>query len=243
MDIREGRPRPGRATTSPDGEELMSSTADGTAWMRAGWTGMAVAVTLGLTGCSGPAEESPAVAADDAAALREEVAGLRDEVTRLEDQVTGLEDLVAALEDRVSGPDGPTVDGAPDEPQGAADPLGAGQIFFDDPESRLGQRVTVRGEIAQVLAATEVASAFRLAGQVGEPVAVVSATPPPEIARGDVVEVSGTAVEVDPATFEADFGVAPDALFDRPGSWLAGATGQVALAAVSLEVIRSVGGD
>jgi hypothetical protein len=48
---------------------------------------------------------------------------------------------------------------------------------------------------------------------------------------------------VDPDTFEADFGVAADALFDRPGTWLDGATGQVAVAAVRVEVVRSPAGD
>lgn len=216
----------------------MSSSADGTAPVRAGRTAaMAVAVALGLTGCTGPGgDDPPGPAVGDAADVRDEVAGLQDEVTRLEDQVERLEDRVAGLEE-------PAVDGDPDAPEDEPDPPGAGDTFFDDPEALLGERVTVRGEVAQVLAATDVASAFRIAGETGEPVVVVSATPPPELARGDVVEVSGTAVEVDPDTFEADFGVAADALFDRPGTWPAGATGEVALAASGVEVVRSPAGD
>lgn len=223
----------------------MSSSADRAPRTRAGrTTGLAIALALGLTGCTGPASSgSPATAAEDVGDVRDEVAGLQDQVTRLEDQVAGLEDRVVALEERVGGPEEPAVDGDPDGPGDEGGAPGPETTFFDDPASFLGDRVTVRGDVEQVLAATDVASALRIAGETGEPVVAVSATPPPEVARGDVVEVSGTAVEVDPDTFEADFGVAADALFDRPGTWLTGARGQVAVAAVRVEVISSPSGD
>lgn len=215
----------------------MSGTAQVTTRVHASRTvGMAVAVALGLTGCTGP------TGTDSSVSSAEDVADVRDEVARLEDQLARLEDQLAGFEDRVGDLEEPTVDGDPDEPEVEPDPTAVGDTFFDDPASGLGEEVTVRGEIAGFIATTDVASAFRIGGESGEPVAVISATPPPEIARGDVVEVSGTAVEVDPDTFEADFGVAADALFDRPGTWLDGAEGQVAIAAVRIEPVLSPAG-
>ena len=99
----------------------------------------------------------------------------------------------------------------------------------------LGEQISVRGEVAEVLASTDVASVFRLAGEGGDPVPVISATPLRDLATGVVVEVSGRAVEVDPATFESDFGIAADALFDDPAAWFADAEGTVAVAADTVQ--------
>lgn len=48
--------------------------------------------------------------------------------------------------------------------------------------------------------------------------------------------MTGTAVEVDPDTFEADFGIAADELFPDPEAWLAQAEGEVAVAAIRIVV-------
>ena len=101
----------------------------------------------------------------------------------------------------------------------------------------------MRGEVEGLLASTDVASAFRIAGDGGGPVAVVSVTPPPELATGDVVDVSGTAVEVDRDTFEAEFGIAAAALLEDPDQWFADAEGQVTIAAVRIEVLPASAGD
>ncbi len=187
-----------------------------------------LAVGLGLTACSDtPAPEVSGVSEQD---LDE----VRDEVSALQDRIDGLEEQLAE-----AGPDEP---GGPDEepgdepaPEDEPDREEAEDTFFGDPATFLGEAITVQGQVAEVLASTDVASAFRLAGEGGDPVPVISATPLPDVARGVAVEVSGRAVEVDPATFEADFGIAADALFDDPAAWLADAEGTVAVAADAVQ--------
>jgi hypothetical protein len=177
--------------------------------------GPVVAATLGLLACSGPADPGPS------GITAEELQQVRDQVDDLEERVDTLEDELADV-----GPTQPTESAPP----------GAEGTFFGDPRAFVGREVTVRGEITELLAATDVAGAFRIAGIGGDPVAVVSATPAPDVAEGDVVEVAGTVVEVTRGTFEGDFGIAADAVFEDPGEWLSDAEGEVALAAVSIEV-------
>ncbi|WP_324277668.1 hypothetical protein [Blastococcus brunescens] len=200
----------------------MSSTITGT--NPAGRVaGAAVAAALALTGCGGGSVE-PAPSAVSA-----------EDLEQVRDEVAALEDRVASLEDRLD-------DGDPADPPDEAGSPGTADTFFGDPEAAIGREVVVRGEVTELLAATDVASAFRITGDVGEPVAVVSVTPPPAVATGDVVEVSGSAVEVDPDSFEADFGIAADELFDDPEAWLTEADGQVAIAAVRIEVTQATAG-
>ncbi|WP_164704556.1 hypothetical protein [Blastococcus litoris] len=192
--------------------------------------GVALVVTLGVAGCSGPA------AVDPSALTAEDLDGIREQVDALEDRVTDVEDRLSALED-------PPDDGGPGGPGAEPGVPGGDDTFFGDPRSFLGQEIAVRGEVTEVLSSSDVASAFRVTGDVGEPVAVVSATPPPGVATGDLVEVTGTAVEVDPDTFEADFGIAADELFPSPETWLAQAEGEVAVAATRIEVGEAPAGD
>ena len=185
--------------------------------------GAAFGVTLGLVGCSEPGTPDPSgITAEDLQQVQEEVARLEDRVATLEDQVSAM--------------------GSTDPADGSATPSDE-RTFFGDPGSFVGEEVTVRGRITELLASTDVASAFRIAGDTGDPVGVVSATPSPEVAAGDVVEVTGTAVEVASDTFEADFGIAADAVFGNPEAWLSGAEGQVALAAVRIEAAPAPAGD
>ena len=203
----------------------MSTTREPSIRVRRGRAaGTVVAVGLVLAGCSDPVVPEPSgVTARD--------------LERVRDRIAELEDRVAVLEDRLAdGDSGEQVDEPGSSP-------GTGDSFFDDPDSSVGQQVTVRGGVAGVLAATDVASAFRIAGDGGDPVTVVSVTPPPELATGDLVEVSGTAVEVDRDTFEAEFGIAAAALFEDPDAWFADAEGQVAIAAVRIEVLPAPAGD
>lgn len=137
----------------------------------------------------------------------------------------------------------PPDDDAPGDRVDEPGPPGCDDTFFGDPRSFLGQEIAVRGEVTEVLSSSDVASTFRMTGDVGGPVAVVSATPPPDVATGDLVEVTGTAVEVDPDTFEADFGIAADELFPDPEAWLAQAEGEVAVAAIRIEVGDAPAGD
>jgi hypothetical protein len=89
----------------------------------------------------------------------------------------------------------------------------------------------------ELVVSTDVASVLRIAGETGAPLAVVTVTPAPEVALGDEVEVSGTVVDVDADTFEADFGIAADELFDDPQAWLAGAENEIAIAASSVSTV------
>ncbi|MGY2129762.1 hypothetical protein [Blastococcus sp. SYSU DS0617] len=197
----------------------------------------ATATAIGLAACSGPSATEPTGAtAAELTEVREELAGLRNRVATLEDRVGELQDSLAegGEDEPVEEPDAP--DGPDGEPPGEAPP-DPDRSFFGEPEAPLGEQVTVRGEVVDVLTSTPVASALRVAGEAGEPVVVVTVTPSPEIGTGDQVEVSGTVVDVDPDTFEADFGIAADELFDDPRAWLDDAEGQVAIAATRIETL------
>ncbi len=199
----------------------MSSTRQPPAGARGRAAGRVVAFGLVLAACGNPAVPAPTgTTSDDLEQVREEVADLKDRVSTLEDRLVDV------------SPEKP-VEQAGEKP-GSADEEGA---FFGAPSTSVGEEVTVRGKVVEFLAATEVASAFRIAGNVGEPIAVVSVTPPPDLAIGDAVEVSGAVVKIDPDTFEADFGIAADELFDDPEAWLGDAEGQIALAAGRIEAV------
>ncbi|MQA34404.1 hypothetical protein [Modestobacter roseus] len=212
----------------------MRSTREGAVRARRRWTPVAAAVLAlaGATACSGPSvDDSPAAATADLQDVRDEVADLRDRVATLEDRVAGLQS--------------PPVEDGTEEPAdgtGDADDAAAVGGFFADPRSAVGERVTVRGQVTEVLATTDVASAFRIAGDVGDAVAVVSATPSPDLTAGDEVEVTGGVVEVDAGTFETDFGIAVDQVFADPQAWLTDAEGEVALAAIGIELLPAPAG-
>jgi hypothetical protein len=179
---------------------------------------MAAALGLaGLTGCGGGSEgpEAGAVSVED--------------LQGVEDQVADLEDRVGALED---GADLPTDAQALDEDVDDTD------AFFTDTESFLGQQVTVSAEVTELATTTEVGGAFHIAGEGSEPIRVVSASPPPALDVGDVAQVTGTVTEVQRDTFEQDFGVAADELFDDPDGWFEQTEGQIAISADQIEVLQ-----
>ena len=149
------------------------------------------------------------------------------------EDLQGVEDQVAALEDRV---------GALEEGMGAVDG-GAGMAddtdaFFGDTESYIGQQVTVSAEISELVTTTDVGSAFRIAPEAGDPIAVVSATPPPQLDQDDVVRVTGTVMEVAQESFEEDFGLAADELFEDPDGWFQAEKGEIAISATEIEVLQ-----
>ncbi|RBY90200.1 hypothetical protein DQ244_12075 [Blastococcus sp. TBT05-19] len=166
--------------------------------------------TGALAGCSDPAGPvAGAVATDDLRAI--------------EDDLGVLEDRVRALEDAMAD-DEPVVD---DE---------AGVL--DDARALAGQEVTVSAEVSELVTTTDVGGAFRIGKDSGEPIAVIMATPPEQLDRSDVVRVSGAVVEVQPDSFETDFGIAADALVDDPDAFLADLEGEVAIAADRVEVLQ-----
>ncbi len=111
--------------------------------------------------------------------------------------------------------------------------------FFGDTESYVGQQVTVSAEVSELITTTDVGSALRIAGDEGEPTAVVSATPPPQLDQSDIVQVSGTVMTVQRDSFEAEFGVAADELFEGADAWFEEVEGQIAVSAQRMEVLQS----
>ncbi len=176
-----------------------------------------LAVGLGIAGVSGCSESAGPEAGEVTA----------EDLQDLEDQVTELEDRIGVLEDGGPGDDG-TVDGAADDTD----------AFFGDAESYVGQQVTVSAEVSELVPTSDNGSAFRIAGESGDPIAVVSASPPPQLDQSDVVRVTGTAKQVNRDNFEEDFGVAADELFKDADAWFTEADGQIAISADEIEVLQ-----
>ena len=192
---------------------------------RAGRTaGALIAAVVGMGGLAACGNDSAGPEAGGVTA---------DDLQGLEDRIAGLDERVGVLEGEGLASDGV-----------AADPLGVGddtETLFDDGESLIGQEATVSAEVSEIVTTTDVGSAFRIAGESGDPIAVVSASPPAEIDANDVVRVSGTVVQVQRDTFEQDFGIAADELFEDPEGWFAEEEGSLAMAADRIEVLQEQG--
>jgi hypothetical protein len=178
------------------------------------------AIALGLAGVAGCGDSAGPEAGEVTV----------EDLQGLEDQLTGLEDRVGVLEDR-----GVSDGAVPGGDMGAGDDTDA---FFGDTGSYVGQQVTVSAEISELTTTTEIGSALRIAGEGAEPIAVVSATPPPQLDRSDVVRVTGTVVQVQRDSFEEDFGIIADELFEDADAWFDEAEGQVAISASEIEVLQ-----
>ena len=192
---------------------------------RAGRTaGALIAAVVGMGGLAACSNDSAGPEAGGVSA---------EDLQGLEDQIAGLDERVGALEE-----DGLAADRV------AADPLAAGddtETLFSDGESLVGQEVTVSAEVSEMVTTTDVGSAFRIAGESGDPVAVVSASQPMEIDANDVVRVSGKAVQVQRDSFEQEFGIAADQLFEDAEAWFSAEEGSVAIAADRIEVLQEQG--
>ena len=68
--------------------------------------------------------------------------------------------------------------------------------------------------------------------------AVIAAEPPAELDVGDVVEVSGTIVQVQRVTFDEDFGVAANELLEDPDGFFEQEEGDVAISANRVEILE-----
>ncbi|TFV57734.1 hypothetical protein E4P41_14195 [Geodermatophilus sp. DF01-2] len=151
-----------------------------------------------------------------------------DDLQAIEEDIGELEERVGVLEEAPAA-----------EPDAPVDPVVEDEAgLFDDPDPLIGQEVTVSAEVSELVATTDVGAAYWIAGESGEPIAVIMATPPAELDANDVVRVSGTVVQVAQDTFEQDFGIAADELFDDPDAFFAEAEGQVALAADRMEILQ-----
>ncbi|TYP88587.1 hypothetical protein [Blastococcus xanthinilyticus] len=151
----------------------------------------------------------------------------------LEDRISALEDRVSDLED-APPPAEPTAQPEPgeDEEPGV---LGNG-------EALVGQAVTVGGEVTELLTVADVGASFRVVGESGDPILVVLATPPADLEIGDLVEVSGRVVRVAEESFELDFGIAADQLFEDAGAFFEEFGGQIAISADRLEPVEDPAG-
>lgn len=139
------------------------------------------------------------------------------------EDLTALQDEVAALDQRVSSVE-QNLEGSATGDQGG--------------QEIVGQEVTVSAEVSEVITSNDAGGAFRIAGDAGPSVAVLSTTPPEDLGQNDVVQVTGTVQIVNRDSFEADFGIAEDDLFDDPDSFFGVAEGNPAIAATNIEVIE-----
>jgi len=146
------------------------------------------------------------------------------DLQEFEDQIDALDQRVGALEENGALPE----DIDDESPEAVPD---VSDDFFAGSDVYVGQVVTVRGGVSEVVAATDAGTAFRIAGESGDPVLVVSTTPPEGLGPDDVVRVSGTVLVLREDTFEQEFGMAPDEVFDDPGAFFGGAEDQIGIAA------------
>lgn len=196
----------------------MSASAGGARRTRAGRAATAVLVTAvgvaGLAGCS----DDPVGPVTGATST--DMQALEDRVSALEDRVTDLENAPA-----------------PEEPPPAPLPGEDGAGVLGDGEALIGQGVMVRGEVTEPVTVADVGASFRIEGASGDPILVVMATPPAELEVGETVEVTGRVVRVAEDSFELDFGIAADQLFESAAAFFAESGGQIAISADRLEVV------
>lgn len=186
---------------------------------RAAATAAAV-LTLGiLSGCGDTQGDLDATLPDDVEALSEDLGTLGDRVT--------------ALEDRLAEMEGGTPFGEEFVVEGAA--------VLTDPTAFLGEEVTVAAQVSELYDTTDAGVAFRIAGDVGEQLAVVSTDVPDELLHNDIVRVTGTVMMVEEGEFEQNFGVAADELFNNAVNFFVDADGKPAVAAESVEVVQAPG--
>ncbi|MDK3255764.1 hypothetical protein [Blastococcus capsensis] len=198
-------------------------TGDGRAW-RAAAAVLATAVGMGgVAACS-----------DDP--IGPETGPAATEVQAIEERLTGIEDRLAAIEDRVGVlEDEPAAEERPEEDRPGEEEPGV----LGDAEALIGQGVTVSGEVTEPVTVADVGASFRISGDSGDPIVVIMATPPAELQADDTVEVTGTVVRIAEDSFEVDFGIAADQLFEDPAAFFADSGGQIAISAARLEVVQA----
>lgn len=203
---------------------------------------LAAALAVGTLAACGNDATGPAtdpVAAEELQALREDVRALRDRIDVLEER--SRPDGGSGDEAPADGDPQPSEGGTAGEEaseQASGDPAGV----FSDPEPLIGQDVTVTAEVSGLIAVTQVGAAFRLADGEGNTVGVIMATPPADLAVGDVMRVTGPLARVEQDGFEADFGIAADVLVEDSQAFFADVSGEFAIAAREAEVLQQSSG-
>ena len=147
------------------------------------------------------------------------------DIQDLEEQIGAFDERLGALEEEVAA-GGEDVAAGGDEAQAGAE------------EDVVGQEVTVSAEVTELITSGDVGSAFRIGGESGPSVAILSTTPPEGLEVDDVVQISGTVQLVNRDSFEDDFGVAETDLFDDPDTFFDEEEGQPAIAATSVEILQ-----
>ena len=199
---------------------------------RAAAGGAALVVGLvGLAACGGSAgPEAGAVTTED-------LQGLEEQVGALEERLGVLEEGPAPAGDAADSAAGSATDNA--SGGGAALPAGRESPLFTDPASLVGQQVTVSAAVMEVLPTAQTGAAFTIGGQgEDEAVAVISTGGATQVQVDDVVQVSGTVVQVDQQRFRQDFGVAADELFSDADALFDDNAGDVALDASQVQVLQ-----
>ncbi len=142
------------------------------------------------------------------------------DLQRVEEQIGGLEDRLGALEGgAVAGGDSAAATG-------------------EEPDI-VGQEATISAEVSEVLTTNDTGSAFRIGGESGPPVAVLSGSAPEGLDANDTVRITGTVQRVTRESFEQDFGLAEDELFDDPDGFFDEFEGQPAISATEIEVLQA----
>jgi len=152
-----------------------------------------------------------------------------EDLQDLEDQLSALDERVGGLEEENGGTDAMEADTADDNG------------VFDDP-ALIGQRVTVSAEVSELVTTnTDVGSAFRVAGDDGQSIVVIAANQPAGLDQNDVVRISGTVLQVQRESFEEDFGMAADELFEDSDGFFETEEGSAAISADQIEVLQEQG--
>ena len=143
------------------------------------------------------------------------------DLQRMEEQIGGLEDRIGALE-------GGAVAGGT-----------AGAATGEEQPDIIGQEATISAEVSEVITSNSTGSAFRIGGESGPSVAVLSGSAPEGLDANDTVRITGTVQRITRESFEQDFGLAEDELFDDVDGFFEEFEGQPAIAATEIEVLQA----
>ena len=141
------------------------------------------------------------------------------DLQRVEEQIGGLENRLAELETGVAGGT-------------------AGAATGEQPDI-IGQEATVSAEVSEIITSNSTGSAFRIGGESGPSVAVLSGSAPEGLDANDTVRITGTVQRITRESFEQDFGLAEDELFDDVDGFFEEFEGQPAIAATEIEVLQA----
>jgi hypothetical protein len=197
----------------------MSSTHLSTRSRRAAVAATAVLALRGVAACGETVEGD--VSADQIEDISQDLGTLDDRVTALEESYQVIEPEQLLESEPGAGEDDPV---------------------FADPSAHVGEEVTVTAEVSELYDTTDAGAAFRISGDTGEQVAVITTDPPEELLANDVVEVTGTVRPVDEPEFEQNFGIALDELLNNTEGFLTDVEREAAIAADSVEVVESGSG-